>query len=42
MIGEKSLHAVREAAEIVACSRAMPYAALVVSSVVLGFELFRG
>jgi len=33
---------VREAAEAMAVGRAWPYAALVVSSVVLGFELFRG
>jgi hypothetical protein len=30
------------AAETPAGSRALPYAALLVSSVVLGFELFRG
>ena len=30
------------AAEAPAGSRALPYAALLVSSVVLGFELFRG
>ena len=34
--------AAREAAEAMAGSRALPYAALLVSSVVLGFELFRG
>jgi hypothetical protein len=32
----------REAAEVVASSRGLPYAALLVSSVVLGFEVFRG
>jgi hypothetical protein len=31
----------REAAEVVAGSRALPYAALLVSSVVLGFQVFR-
>jgi len=39
---DKSLPAMREAAEAMAVGRALPYAALVVSSVVLGFELFRG
>jgi hypothetical protein len=42
MIGDKTFQAAREAAEVVACGRALPYAALVVSSVVLGFEIFRG
>jgi len=32
----------REAAEVIATGATLPYAALVVSSVVLGFELFRG
>ncbi len=32
----------REVAETMAGNRALPYAALLVSSVVLGFELFRG
>ena len=32
----------REAAEAMAGSPALPYAALLVSSVVMGFELFRG
>ncbi|MFO1317061.1 MAG: hypothetical protein U1F58_15815 [Burkholderiales bacterium] len=32
----------REAVEAMAGGRALPYAALLVSSVVLGFELFRG
>ena len=31
----------REAAEAVAASRGLPYAALLVSSVVLGFQVFR-
>lgn len=39
---DKSLHTAREAAEAIAVGRALPYAALVVSSVVLGFEIFRG
>ena len=40
---DKPLHStVREAAEAMAVGRALPYAALVVSSMVLGFELFRG
>ena len=34
-------HAAREAAGIVASSPRLPYAALLVSSVVLGFEVFR-
>jgi len=34
--------AAREAVEALAGNRALPYAALLVSSVVLGFELFRG
>jgi len=34
-------HAAREAAEVVASSPRLPYAALLVSSVVLGFEVFR-
>jgi hypothetical protein len=41
MIGEKSIHAAREAAEVIAVGTRLPYAALVVSSMVLGFELFR-
>ena len=32
----------RQAVGVVACGGALPYAALVVSSVVLGFELVRG
>ena len=39
---EKSAHPVREAANVVAAGCTLPYAALLVSSVVLGFELFRG
>jgi hypothetical protein len=35
-------HPAREAAEVMAAGCALPYAALLVSSVVLGFELFRG
>jgi hypothetical protein len=41
MIGEKSMRAAREAAEVIAVGPALPYAALVVSSMVLGYELFR-
>ena len=36
---EDAAHIAREAAEVVACR--LPYAALLVSSVVLGYELFR-
>ncbi len=39
---EANRRTAREAAEAPAGSRALPYAALLVSSVVLGFELFRG
>ena len=35
-------HCAREAVEVIATGATLPYAALVVSSVVLGFELFRG
>jgi hypothetical protein len=38
---EMASHVAREAAEVVASSRTLPYAALLVSSVVLGFEVFR-
>jgi len=38
---ELASHVAREATEVVASSRALPYAALIVSSVVLGFEVFR-
>ena len=41
MIGEKSLHAAREKAEVIAVGCNLPYAALVVSSMVMGFEMFR-
>jgi len=34
-------HCAREAAEVIAVGCNLPYAALVVSSMVLGFELFR-
>jgi hypothetical protein len=40
--GEKAIRAAREAAQVVASGTALPYAALVVSSMVMGFELFRG
>ncbi|MFO1397058.1 MAG: hypothetical protein U1F48_08345 [Burkholderiales bacterium] len=38
---ELASHVAREATGVVAGSRALPYAALIVSSVVLGFEVFR-
>jgi hypothetical protein len=38
---EFASHVAREAAEAVASSPRLPYAALIVSSVVLGFEVFR-
>ena len=38
---EFASHVARDAVEIVASSPRLPYAALVVSSVVLGFEVFR-
>jgi len=38
---ELASHVAREAAEVVASSPRLPYAALIVSSVVLGFEVFR-
>ena len=35
-------NATREAVELLAVGRGLPYAALIVSSVVLGFQVFRG
>lgn len=38
---DDAAHIVREATEVVATNCRGPYAALILSSVVLGFELFR-
>ena len=38
---DDAAHLVREATEVMATSCKAPYAALIVSSVVLGFELFK-
>jgi hypothetical protein len=35
-------HCAREAVEVMATGHGLPYAALLVSSVVLGFQVFRG
>jgi len=38
---DDTAHIVREATEVMATGCKLPYAALIVSSMVLGFELFR-